>query len=90
MTMKRIIILTIILSVIVVGIIIPKILVKNPEFGSSPCLNLAINEASKFPASLWKTAKIEEVSRTNVKIKFYTIFAIKLPQERLLFCTLAK
>lgn len=87
--MKRIIVLTILFLIILIGIIIPKLLIKNPGFGPSACLNQAVTYTPKFPASLFKTAEIEELSRTHVKIKFYTIFAIKLPQETQLFCTLA-
>lgn len=75
---------------ILVGFTIPKILIKTPELGSSPCLDQAIKDTSKLPTSLWKTAQIEELDRANVRIRFYTIFAIKLPQEVQMFCTSIK
>lgn len=89
--MKRVIVLTILFLAILIGIITPKVLIKNPRsrFGPGSCLNQAVTYTPKFPVSLFNTAEIEELSRTHVKIKFYTIFAIKLSQETQLFCTLA-
>ncbi len=87
MTIKSKILLAI-LFLLATGVVTTKIVIKNPALSSSPCLNVAIENAPKFPLSLFESVKIEEVSRTQVKIKFYSIFAIKLPYEQQLFCTL--
>lgn len=89
MTVKLKIILTI-LFILAAGIAIPKIIIKNPQLGVNSCLDIAIKDQPKFPASVLKTAAIEEVNKTTVSIKYYTIFAIKLPQGRFIHCTLAK
>lgn len=74
---------------LLIGLVIPKLIIKNPDASSSPCLNAAYGQTPKLPESIIKTPAIKEISRTEVRIKFYTIFAIKIPQERMIFCTLA-
>lgn len=76
------------LLVLLVGIFIPKIVIKNPDLGSNSCTAIASQDMPKFPASLILTPKVESFTVSEVDITYYTLFGIKTGKHRMIFCTL--
>lgn len=89
---KKLIIITLgaILFVLAVGIITPKVVIKNPDLSSSPCAEAAFKAASKFPAWLIRTPKVNSFTISWIDMSYYTLFGIKTNKGIGVSCTLTK
>ncbi len=85
---KSVVILTTLILILIIGLAIPKVLIRNAGLGSGPCVKLAQQEVSKFPNSLYRTAKITERSINSVEISYYTLFDIRYGGTHMLFCNI--
>ncbi len=85
---KPVIILTILILIFAIGLIVPKVLFRNTGLGSGPCVKLAQQEASTFPNSLFRTARITERDVSSVEISYYTLFGIRYGGTHMLFCNM--
>lgn len=81
-------ILGILLLLLFVGIIIPKVVIKNPDLSSSPCAAVAVKAASRFPVSLIRTVKVKSFTLTSINMSYRTLFGIKLKNETGITCLL--
>lgn len=77
------------LLLILIGIIIPKVAIRNPDLSSSPCAAAAVKAASRFPISLVRTVKVKSFTIASVDMSYYTLFGIKLKNETGINCMLS-
>ncbi|MDR3642070.1 MAG: hypothetical protein P4L74_00385 [Candidatus Doudnabacteria bacterium] len=77
------------LLLIIIGIIVPKVAIKNPDLNSSPCAAVAVKAASRFPIFLFRTVKVKNFTIASVDMNYYTLFGIKLKNETGVNCMLS-